>query len=439
MNKPKDKIEELFQSHSDDFDKMPDDKLWETIEAQLPPIAPKHIFLRWSLAAALLLFSLIGYWVYQSFTRPDKPVMGQSGKVPVKTAEKYATINSREDAEKTAEKTKGNTNKNQTAGEAYQATVVMLHDKKEDKSKILAERQPKKSANSQQMTKDTAAPKLFAENKEQAVAAEVYSPKTASVSERENDLTNAVQLTEIPVIQQADGPDNRLAEVNYLATKDRYHTNGIPFNTHIAYEPVYHPEPEPFFKTPAEWYVSLTPSLSYYRVFSNVLINQFSGASNGGRIGWAIQAGGVYPLKIRRLNYRVGVSYFSAQSNFKYSVVKGKQEPIRLNNNTFAYGAIESMETDSKKWQVFELQNDLLFDINHKQQAVIGVKAGSDFSKKPVFDTYLGYRFSKPVNARQVIWLEMAYAYAINAQNSSNRAFSYHMDKYSLRVGLNFR
>ena len=252
------------------------------------------------------------------------------------------------------------------------------------------------------------------------------------IEEESNDQQNVNDQT---------GDLVRLSDVDYLSNRGDIATNEIPLNTLIAYEAEYHlkEKKESFFKIPSEVYLSITPSLNYYRVFSSTIINQFNGANNGGRVGWAVQAGAMYPLKFRRFSYRVGLSYFSAQSNFRYNVVNRTQLPIRVNNNTFQYVNVESLQSESKKWQVLEIQNDLMYKVRPMQDLILGFKTGSSFTEKPVFDAYAGYRFSKQVSARQILWIEAAYAYAINSQKSRNNTFSYHMDKYSLRIGVNFR
>lgn len=449
MNKPEDKIEELFQSHIDDFDKMPNDSLWADIEANLPPVvSPVQKLWRWGLAAALLLFSLIGYLAYQSLDTGQK-----TGVFGLKDNTSKNKSKSPEANSKKGTKTASEANESILKEEESVRETIVTSEAKNDKiavaeSKALEE---KKSSTSNLFTKSA---QLITRKERVSVSKD----KTVKEKESEKQLAGAVtkdnQIKDSQTIGSMEEENNiqqntiakaddseRLSDVDYLSNRGDIAINEIPLNTHIAYEAEYRPKEkkESFFKTPNEMYVSITPSLNYYRVFSNTIINQFNGASKGGRVGWAIQAGAVYPLKFKRVNYRVGLSYFSAQSNFKYNVVNRTQMPIRLNNNTFEYVNVESLQLESKKWQVLEIQNDLMYKVRPMQDFILGFKAGSSFTEKPVFDAYTGYRFSKQVSNRQVLWIEAAYAYAINAQKSSTHTFSYHMDKYSLRVGVNFR
>lgn len=464
MNKPEDKIEELFQSHINDFDKMPDDSLWDDIEMNLPPIAKPGIRLwRWGLAAALLLFSLVGYVAYQSLNNGEKTdEAGVKSNRHKSEAEAKRLVN-KNDAKTVQEANENNQLSNDEPmelladKEAKNNKIVVAEDKSKKEKVGFRNKVAKKSENrlfvdpnsivksSELIAQKTSSGKKGKKHRVAqqdfqgqivALAAEVEAvhdiEKNRTIEEERNNQIIAV--TEKVDFERISAPD-------YLSGHEVSLANAIPLNTNITYEAAHHPEEkkESFFKTPSEVYISLTPSLNYYRVFSNAIINQFNGANNGGRLGWAVQAGAVYPLKFRRLSYRVGLSYFSAQSNFKYNLISRTQMPIRLNNNTFEYVNVESTQAESKKWQVIEIQNDLMYKIRPLQDFILGFKAGSSFTEKPVFDIYTGYRFTRQVNHRQTMWIEAAYAYALNARQSSKNTFSYHMDKYSLKIGVNFR
>jgi hypothetical protein len=457
MNKPEDKIEELFQSHINDFDKMPDDSLWESIEANLPPVVrPDRSLWRWGIAAALLLFSLIGYVAYQSFsTRQNKDIISAKENNPQGNRE-TGKIADRKDTKKAYQ-----TNENElTHEEAWKEKTVresennlidvtenvVNKDRRKPRhkyfSKPVSESDTKLSglitSQSSRSHRGKALKKLIEKSPEQALT--LINKDNEIKDIEENRITVEQEHTPEIVVTKKEDLD-RLMSPDYLNGHEGNLANVIPFNTRITFEAPYDPveKSEGFFKTPSEVYVSLTPSLNYYRVFSSMPINQFNGAGNGGRLGWALQAGVVYPLKLRRFSYRVGAGYFSAQSNFRYNLLSGRQQPIRLNNNTFEYGNIESTQSESRKWQVVELQNDLMYKVRPMQDFILGFKTGANLGQRPVFDVYTGYRFSKAISHRQTFWVEIAYAYALNAQQSSRSTFSYHMDKYSLRVGLNYR
>ncbi|RFS18111.1 hypothetical protein [Emticicia sp. C21] len=464
MNKPKDKIEELFQSHIDDFDKMPDDNLWADIEANLPPVQrPMYRLKRWTLVAALLLFSLIGYVAYQSLgTRQKTDIVG------LKENKSKPDSKSPEIISKKGTKAASEANESNLREEGSINSVIVGKDAKNDKEAAIENKNQKDKAENNNKVKRKSENKIFIASdsdtksnqlitKKERIS-DVGKNKTVKGKESEKQVVAAVtednpgkEFQSINRVEQENGnqqsaiaktvDSERLSELDYLSSKRDIAANEIPLNTHIAYEAEYHPkeQEESFFKVPSEVYVSITPSLNYYRVFSNTVINQFNGANNGGRVGWALQAGAVYPLKFKRVSYRVGLSYFSAQSNFRYNVVNRTQMPVRLNNNTFEYVNVESLQSESRKWQVLEIQNDLMYKVRPMQDFILGFKAGSSFTEKPVFDAYTGYRFSKQVSNRQILWIEAAYAYAINSQKSSTHTFSYHMDKYSLKVGVNFR
>ncbi len=458
MNKPEDKIEELFQGHINDFDKMPDDSLCEDIEASLPPVmTPNHRLWRWGLAAALLLFSLVGYVAYQS----------------INTGEKTDVIGAKDNSRKSEGEVKKLVDKNdaKTVKEANESNQLS----KDEPMELMADREAKN--NKIVVTEDAikrekvgswnkiakkSENRVFVDPISIIKSSELITPKTSpgnkdkSHKEVMQDVQESALATEdeaissqtiekeknnrIIAVTEKEGPE-RISAPDYLSGHEANLVNEIPLNTNISYEAAYNPEEkkERFFKTPSEVYISLTPSLNYYRVFSNAIINEFNGANKGGRLGWAVQAGAVYPLKFRRFSYRVGLSYFSAQSNFKYNLISRTQMPIRLNNNTFEYVNVESTQAESKKWQVLEIQNDLMYKVRPLQDFILGFKAGSSFTEKPVFDIYTGYRFARQVNHRQTMWIEAAYAYALNARQSSKNTFSYHMDKYSLKIGVNFR
>jgi hypothetical protein len=437
MKKPKDKIEDLFQSHINDFDKMPDDSLWDTIEANLPPVAtPVHRLWRWGLAAALLLFSLIGYMAYQSLNTWQKAdVIGAKGSTSKSNTTAQKSI-SKKDAKTASEANESNLT------EEYQAKETKAANEAKNDKTAIAENQNQKDkhANSSELTKSQKNRTLINQNPV-TKSAELITEKESLAYIGKNQITAVEENNNQQRIITAEEITKGLSAIDYLSNRNNITANAIPLNTHIAYEADYQPQEkkESFFKAPSEVYVSLTPSLNYYRVFANSPINQFNGANNGGRVGWAVQAGAVYPLKFKRMSYRVGLSYFSTQSSFKYNRINRTQMPIRLNNNTFEYVNVESTQAESKKWQVLEIQNDLMYRVRPMQDFIMGFKTGSSFTEKPVFDAYAGYRFSKQVSNRQILWIEAGYAYAINAQKSNNNTFSYHMDKYSLRIGLNFK
>jgi len=458
MNKPKDKIEELFQNHSDDFDRMPDDSLWDNIEAHLPPATPVYRLWRWGLAAALLLFSLVGYVAYELYgTNQQTDLAGKKENTSKRNAD-----SENQEAQKSTKNELQEPNKDLVRDYVTQDEIAALAaEKQKNKTSDYAGRKEKASITVNKRALSKASNKLNSTNESViAQSTQIHTKQKtdktqipadgASANEiaaviTENSVQiplNATETSDSHVVIAAQVEENkRLSELASLAGHPAVFENYIAFNTTIAYKPEYRPEErkESFFKAPSELYVSLTPSLNYYRVISTMPINQFNAANNGGRVGWAVQAGAVYPLKIRRMNYRVGLSYFSTQSNFKYNVFTGRQQTIRLDNNTFGYVNINDLMTESKRWHVLEVQNDLMYKIRPMHDLILGFKAGSSFSEKPVFDAYTGYRLSKQVNHRQIFWIEAAYAYAINGQQSSRNAFSYHMDKYSLRIGVNFK
>lgn len=462
MNKPKDKIEELFQNHSDDFDRMPDDSLWDNIEAHLPPATPVYRLWRWGLAAALLLFSLVGYVAYEFYgTNQKKALAGKKENTSKRNAD-----SENQEAQKSTKNEPEKANEGLGRDYTSQAETAALragNDKNKTSDYAGVEEKEKTSiastVNKQKLNKasnklNSTNEAVVAQNTQRGTKQKTDKPQISSNGTSANEIAvvNSDNSTQMPLnttetsdkeaVEPTQTEENkRLSGLSSLAVHPAVFDNEIGFNTAIAYEAEYRPEEkkESFIKTPSELYVSLTPSLNYYRVISTMPINQFNAANNGGRVGWAVQAGAVYPLKIRRMNYRVGLSYFSTQSNFKYNVFTGRQQTIRLDNNTFGYVNIDDSRTESKRWHVLEIQNDLMYKIRPMHDLILGFKAGSSFSEKPVFDAYTGYRLSKQVNHRQIFWIEAAYAYAINGQQSSRNAFSYHMDKYSLRIGVNFR
>ncbi|MFD0878332.1 hypothetical protein ACFQ1A_29470, partial [Massilia pinisoli] len=133
MNKPKDKIEELFQNHLDDFDKMPDDSLWADIEANLPPVAtPVYKHWRWGLAAALLLFSLIGYVAYETFN--DKP---QSGLIGLKENSLKSSTDSQRKINNKGTKTTLEANRIKLTEEEKENEIEALGKAKNDKESVI--------------------------------------------------------------------------------------------------------------------------------------------------------------------------------------------------------------------------------------------------------------------------------------------------------------
>ena len=429
MNKPKDKIEELYQQHLDAFDKAPDDSLWEGIEANLPPENKTRLPWAWMSLAALLLITLGGgYYMYQANTskQENKILTQQTGdNQSTKTSNETPITDKPGNIEPDIPGI--NEKQNLTETPTYKRKEVTVQTSGIAISATVKEKRGEDNINPAKVNIGLSK----ATNETNMVIQNSKSEESEITNESDKNTDLAVEKIAEPSVT---------SDLYYLKSKEVNFKYSIPFDTKIAYqaqENTKHKEPLVFIP-PAEVFVAITPSLNYYRVFSNALISQFDGANNGSRIGWTLQAGVVYPLRHKKLKYRASVGYFSSQSDFKYKLTDSRQEIHKLDNNTIEYIPVQSMQSESKRWHVLEIQNDILYRIRPNHELIIGLKAGSNFTEKPIFHTYLAYRLSKPIASRQMLWIEPSYAYALNAQQSANHTFSYRMDKYGLRVGLSY-
>lgn len=473
MENFEDNIEKEYHERFHDFEEMPDDVLWAKIQERIVP-EPEHrpvIFwwqsFRMGIAASLLIGLLLGGYYYSTIsTKKDKQT---SEILANKTAiEKINTTKSIPKNQVTEKKTpvlaqdiqqqekKKNIEfeqkNNEILAKSHQNQVfeakkdeillseITINDKQisENVSSLKHEKLP-----TQNETITVESDKILSAISTEKVVINAEKPSLDSEIELQKTTKNELKEDENQVIL-----DKILSQdITFLASKK---VNILQHEIPISLPALNPLEPENDFEElpkrrlvfipPAEVFANVAPMLSYY-VFSpnkgdNMLVNNFNISSE--RLSFAAQLGFIYPIA-KKLDLRTGLSFMTGKSKISYGLTNNNQKIVKvIDELNIEIQPTKSVITESKNWQYFELQSDLLYEIKELHSLSLGMRAGVQTSvlNKPVFNGRIGYRVSKPVNNRVALWFEPSVSFSLSSQSSIENLFIYRTTGLGLNMGV---
>jgi hypothetical protein len=485
-------LENEYRKRFENFDEMPDDSLWENIQARIKPEKERPFVIFWNtrrgpfaVAAALLLGLLIGVYFFvntddtqQLGDLPKQPKHDTSQTQKPNVTPKVKPVESSTDSGKKTDNVPTNESQqlaSSKAGGERKDVVQPVSDLKNTQlpsanNEVIAKAPVEtkaaiKADNTQAIAVGTVVPEvktekpIAAENKqaeeEKAILAHIAEDKA-----REEAKANEAQLAANPTIQQPTANAALANEANQVVVlRDTLFSNINTIQGKEVQQMVVTgkqlqapalPEPEiPMveeerrrlvFIPPTEVFANVTSTLSYYMFSPNkadqILVNNFSSSSQ--RLGIAAQLGFVYPLA-KRIDLRTGLSYFSGKSRISYGVTDNSQKSVTvLNDNSVQINPGKSTRDENRNWQYFELQSDILYETKKMQALSLGMKFGVQTSavNKPLLQARIGYRVSKAIADHWALWLEPTVSVSLSSQHALGDLFMYRTTGLGLNMGV---
>lgn len=489
-------IENEYRKRFDDFEEMPDDLLWKSIQARIKPEKERPLIV-WlnamrgptGIAASVLIGLLIGAYflinrdqTQQISDLPDRPDtnISQPGKPDVtpksKLIESEAKTESKlnnamgKEPEKSAP---ANANKRQRLDNSI-ASNHQSSDK--NNSEAVAQIPIEKKVENKEENKNAVAVKttnpesgtgrgIVADNKEsdeeKAVLANTNKnnvnedAKTIAEEQANKNILAATPKQTLPgqvVLTDEENhsavlKDTLFQRINPLSGKEaqqlavtekKINAPELP----AAEIPVIETEEKRrlVFIPPTEVFANVTSTLSYYMFAPNkgdqVLVQNFSSSSQ--RLGFAAQLGFVYPLA-KKMDLRTGLSYFSGKSRISYGVTDNSMKSVTvLNDNSIQINPGNATKNENRNWQYFELQSDILYEVRKMQALSLGMKFGVQTSaiNKPLLQARVGYRVSKAIAQHWALWLEPTVSVSLSSHHSIENLFMYRTTGLGLNMGV---
>jgi len=408
-----DNIENEYRSRFEDFEEMPDDLLWNNIEARIAPEKERPLVIWWNslgrtigIAASLLIGLFIGaYFLLKTDNGAQLSSIPDNPKI-VKQQKLVSGSKADENKPATAEQS---LNKQLTLDKGKEIANKLAIDNKAKVPGLLgmstfAQKSFKKPLETQE------------KNNEVLIAA--VSEATRSLALNEVYVLNGKQTNLVSAEKHLKAPELVAREIA-MEVEERSRRLIMP---------------------PTEIFVNVTPTLSYYMFSPNkgdhLFVSDFSNSSQ--RLGFGAQLGFIYPLA-RKFDLRTGLSYFTRKSNINFDVTDdSKKNVVVIDNNSIQINPGSSAMSESKNWQYIELQSDVLYSIKHMQAVSVGFKVGMQTSSmnSPLVQARIGYRLSRPVADRWALWLEPAVSISLSSQNSVENLFMYRTTGFGLNLGV---
>ncbi|MBA4851474.1 hypothetical protein [Emticicia sp. BO119] len=492
-------LENEYRKRFGNFDEMPDDMLWEKIQARIKPEKERPFIVWWSnmrgpvgIAATVLLGLLLGVYFFiqpdhtvrtgdlpkqpnEITSQPRKPDLTQKDNtVASNTATGIKTGNpvNNEPKPLASTETIGN-QKNRVAAQTpgLKKTQLATTDTQETIAKVSVEKKNQEENKPiiavNPVTQESGTEKsVITETKpyetEKAVLAhndDRQAKETAKTIAEEK--TGEPKLAVNPVPDQPVGSADALAnEANpVLVVKDTLFPNINTLNGKevqqlaVTARPLEAPElpvaelsvaeeekRRLVFIPPTEIFANVSSTLSYYMFSPNkgdqILVNNFSSSSQ--RLGFAAQLGFVYPLA-KKMDLRTGMSYFQGKSRISYGITDNSQKSVTvLNDNSVQINPGRSTKDENRNWQYFELQSDVLYEVKKMHALSLGMKFGLQTSaiNKPLLQARLGYRVSKAIAEHWALWLEPTVSVSLSSHHALENLFMYRTTGFGLNMGV---
>ena len=454
-------IENEYRKRFQDFEEMPDDFLWTSIQERIAPEKKRPAVVIWwnnargpiSIAASVLIGLFVGgYFLLKKDKVVDSPITHLSTKETkaIKKEEKPSNLAITKENELS-----GNLNKQRIANK----NVIMIENNKADivSSKTSIKIEEERNLAAEDMPTEPNLATVIQENKESQknidIKNEVINDKiNISKSSDSNNLGIANNHEERPLDSLVDDiaaymmdSDSTNQSLTLLHSKDVSLTDiKKELETPVLSLPDLAVEIKEdkklVFIPPTEIFANVTSTLNYYRFSPNrgddILVNDFSSSSQ--RLGFAAQLGFVYPIG-KKMDLRTGFSYLTGKSTINYGVTDNGQKNITVvDNNSVQFESNKLFKTENRNWQYLELQSDVLYAIRPMHALSIGMKVGVQTAalRKPLFQTRLGYRVSKAVSDRWAVWLEPSLSISLSSQKSMENLFMYRTTGFGLNMGV---
>ena len=472
LDNEKDPFEDIFRDKLFDFESEPNDKLWKSIEPQLPA-NPARKIPYWQMAAVAVLLLLTGIGVYLM----PSSISNETEKAQVeKTQEKELnkTINSRDLLEKN-NKNLNKENKStiieenhlQKSDKIVSSTIesngtsekVQHELSSESKKTTLKEQQNRLKVagvippvNSSNEVQDELADgakqnnfvnqysKKYSLNKSNKVnRSAVFSGKYENIDD-ESANKQSIEATKYS--------EQRSTLLTSLDAK-AYH----PFTNHFRTPKIKYrgPKPTVYFKEskPVEWYISAMPLINYYTITANGndanYVHKIAVNDEADRLGFYTQAGLVFTLS-DRFKLRTGLTFTKTNHSFSYQVRTDSlvvQSPDNTTGVDVSFAELKKVYAQSAYYlgTKVDLQYTFLRGESLSHYVNVGVEGAYKINGSNQLNAFanIAYGITRQIGDHAYLFVEPTFSYSLNEQSDSNSLLLIKPNKIGFNIGINFK
>lgn len=471
LDNQKDPFEDIFRDKLFDFESEPNDKLWKSIEPQLPA-NPARRLPYWQMAAVAVLLLLTGIGVYlMSSLTNNETEETQVEKTIQKELNK--TINSEVILEKN-NKISNKENKSTIIEKKYLQNTDKLLPSTTENLVLNGNIQQENSAENKRTTLKNQQNRLKAvgvippvnsnedvqpeslDGAKQNGLVNQYSKKYSLYkSNKTSRFTvfsgNHENIDEESVnnksVEATKFSDQRSILLNTLDGK-AYH----PFTNHFRTPKIKYRGPKPtiYFKEskPVEWYVSAMPLINYYTITANGndanFVHKIAVNDEADRLGFYTQAGLVFTLS-DKFKLRTGLTFTKTNHSFSYQV-RTDSLVVQSPDNTgvdVSFAELKKVYAQSAYYlgTKIDLQYTFLRGESLSHYVNVGVEGAYKINGSNQLNAFanIAYGITRQIGDHAYLFVEPTYSYSLNQQSDSNSLLLIKPNKIGFNIGINFK
>ncbi|MBB6002096.1 hypothetical protein [Arcicella rosea] len=471
LDNEKDPFEDIFRDKLFDFESEPNDKLWKSIEPQLPA-NPARILPYWQMTAVAVLLLLTGIGVYLMSSLTNNETEETQIEKTIEN-ELNKTINSEVISEKN-NKISNKENKSiiiekkylQNSDKLVPSTTESLVSNSNIQQENSAENKRTTLKNQQNRLKaegvippvnlgDDVQPEFSDGAKQNGLVnqySKKYTPNKSNKTNRfavfsgkhENIDEESVNNTSVEATKFSD---QRYILLNTLDGK-AYH----PFTNHFRTPKIKYrgPKPTVYFKEskPVEWYVSAMPLINYYTITANGndanYVHKIAVNDEADRLGFYTQAGLVFTLS-DKFKLRTGLTFTKTNHSFSYQV-RTDSLVVQSPDNTgvdASFAELNKVYAQSAYYlgTKIDLQYTFLRGESLSHYVNVGVEGAYKINGSKQLNAFanIAYGITRQIGDHAYLFVEPTYSYSLNQQSDSNSLLLIKPNKIGFNIGINFK
>ncbi|MEA5401888.1 hypothetical protein VB776_03100 [Arcicella sp. DC2W] len=472
LDNEKDPFEDIFRDKLFDFESEPNDKLWKSIEPQLPA-NPARRLPYWQMAAVAVLLLLTGMGVYLM----PSSISNETGKAQVeKTQEKE--LNKVTTSENSLGKNNENSDKEnkstiieenhlQKSDKVVSSTIesngtsekVQYELSSESKKTTLKEQQNRLKAvgvippvNLSNEVQHELAGDAKQNNFVNQYSKKYSLNKSSNKANRSAVFSGKYEDIDDESVSNSKVQENKFSEQRstLLTSLDAkaYH----PFTNHFRTPKIRYrgPKPTVYFKEskPVEWYVSAMPLINYYTITANGndanYVHKIAVNDEADRLGFYTQAGLVFTLS-DRFKLRTGLTFTKTNHSFSYQV-RTDSLVVQSPDNTgvdVSFAELKKVYAQSAYYlgTKVDLQYTFLRGESLSHYVNVGVEGAYKINGSNQLNAFanIAYGITRQIGDYAYLFVEPTFSYSLNEQSDSNSLLLIKPNKIGFNIGINFK